>query len=142
MTAITKTETLNRHQLAKPHIRPGQPKMGPQGFAFIGFAEQTALAQQRHDFRDEEVALVRQHRWHQVEAIGSAGLEPILHDVSDLFRRSRDSEMSPCTRELGEKLAQCWPLFSDKFNDGLHSAAGRLVLAVIWKIIHRQGLVE
>src|ERR1700754_32491 len=41
------------HAPRSTNIRPRQPEMGSQGVAIIGLTEQAALAQERHDFRDE-----------------------------------------------------------------------------------------
>ena len=140
--AISRGDVAPSLRLPELHGRARQPEMGAQRFAFVSLAKQAALPQQRNDLRDEEIELVRQHRRHQVEAIGSAGLEPILHDVGDLFRRSCDGEMSARTGKLGEKLPERRLLLGDKRNDGFGSAAGRLVLAGVGKIGRRQRLVQ
>ena len=116
--------------------------MGAQGLSLIGVAEQASLLQQRHDFADEEIELVRQHRRHEIEAVGCAIPEPVLHDVGYLFGRAGDGEMSSRTGELGEQLPQGRSLSHYERNDGFGSAAGSLVLAGVGEIGRRQRLIE
>src|SRR5579872_1913503 len=82
--------TLSRYVLTKPHIWARQAEMRAEGFALVSFAKQAALAQERDHLGDEEIELMRQHRRHQVEAVGGLGFEPVLHDIGDLFRRPGD----------------------------------------------------
>lgn len=58
--------------------------------AFVVRTEEAALLQNGDDVFGESRKTGRQHIWHQVEAIGSAGLEPVLDIVRNLLGRADD----------------------------------------------------
>ena len=116
--------------------------MGAQGGALVRRAEQPAPLQQRHDLRDEHVEHLRQHRWHQVEAVGNAVLHPILHEIGHLLRRALESEMPPRAGELGQQLPQCRLLLTHETNDHLGAAARSLDRLRVGKIGRRQFLIQ
>src|SRR5919199_5248003 len=60
-------------------LRPLQPQMPPQGGALVCGAEQPAALQHRHYVLHKVLQAIRQHRWHQVKAIGAFIDKPVLH---------------------------------------------------------------
>ena len=56
--------------------------------------KQAAPLQNRHDFANEHVELRRQYRRHHVEPVGGAVGEPVLDQISDLFRGAGGNEMA------------------------------------------------
>ena len=72
---------------------------------------------------DEAVEHLRQHRGHQVEAVGNAFLGPVLDKVGDLLGRPFEDEVAARSCELGEQLAQRRALLADITNDDFGAAA-------------------
>src|SRR5688572_22805067 len=56
-----------------------------QRLALVFGAEQTTALQDRHDMLDETLEARGQHGRHDVEAVGGAGLPPLLDGVGDLL---------------------------------------------------------
>ena len=122
--------------------RSREAEVGAQRLALVGGAEQAALLQERHNLGNEHVEDLRQHRRHQVESVRNAIVDPILHQIGNLLRRTFEGEMATGAGELREQLPQRWTLLSDKSHDHLGSASGGLVGARVGEVLRRKRLVE
>jgi hypothetical protein len=72
--------------------------MTAQRAALVVAAEQPALAQDGHDLAGKQLQLLRDHRWHHIEAIGGARAEPVFDGVRHLLGRAGNRQMParPC----------------------------------------------
>src|SRR5208283_5268762 len=68
--------------------RTFEPEIFAQCLALIFGTEQPAALQLGHDQLHEVLAPARQMRWCNVEAVAGAVLEPLLHGVGDVRRRT------------------------------------------------------
>src|SRR5262249_3892939 len=95
----------HRRRLSGADRGARQSEMRAQRLALIAGSHQAALLQQRQHLGGEKVELMRQHWRHQVETVGRPSLEPCLHDVGDLLRRSGERKMAARTGELGKQFS-------------------------------------
>src|SRR5262245_62092837 len=79
-----------------------EPEVVAQGPAFVLRAEQAAALQFRRNHLHEVLASARQVGGSNVEAIAGVILEPVLHDVGDVGRRSYETEATHARHFLVE----------------------------------------
>src|SRR5258707_15858513 len=71
-----------------------ETEVGTQRLTFVCGAKKTAPLQQRHDFGDKHVEHLRQDRQHQVEPVSHAIVDPVLHQIRHLLRRTLEDKMT------------------------------------------------
>ena len=74
-------------------IRPGKSVMVAQGLALVGCSEAAASLQYGDDLIGEHIEHEREERWHQIETVSRATIDPVFHDISDLLRSAGHHEM-------------------------------------------------
>ena len=104
-------------------------------------AEQPASAQDRHDLLDEHLDPSGQPRRHHVEAVGGAGLGPLLDRVGDLVGRAGDDPVAARTGEPVAQLAERGVLALDDVEHELEAAALAALLVGVDDLA-RERLVE